>query len=334
MSKKQAIPQKSSGNIGDKVLEMPKSLEQLSESEIERKRCISKVMTHMLKYLTCEFMNKGFEWLLPAIFSKSTDPLWPDPGASLEKRIEVEIYGETVRTTLSMIVHKMVTCSLVHPKLFILSPNVRIEKKERATTGINAYEFHQLDFEVRNATARDIRRFVDEIICGLISSLKRHMNDELHCLEIFHSLKVPENPFRVYDREELESKYGKDWEKQITLEVDDPVWVTNIPREFYDFEDFESGKWDNYDLILPKYGEVLSGSRREMEYSKIVRKLERDHVKKENYKLLLKLSKEGKIKPSAGAGIGIERLVNWIVGAKHIGEVQLFPRIPGIVYDL
>lgn len=334
MSEKQVVPQESLGIIGDKALEMPKSLEQLSESEIERKRCISRVMTHMLKYLTCEFMNKGFEWLLPAIFSKSTDPLWPDPGASLEKRIEVEIYGETVRTTLSMIIHKMVACSLVHPKLFILSPNVRIEKRERANTGINAYEFHQLDFEVRNATSEDIRRFVDEIICGSISSLKRHMNDELLCLEIYHSLKVSEKPFRVYYREDLESKYGKDWEKQITFEVDDPVWVTNIPREFYDFEDFESGKWDNYDLILPKYGEVLSGSRREWEYSKIVRKLERDSVKKENYKLLLKLAKEGKLKPSAGAGIGVERLVSWIVGAKHIGEVQLFPRIPGIVYDL
>ncbi|RLI46490.1 asparagine synthetase [Candidatus Bathyarchaeota archaeon] len=334
MSRKTTIPQESLGIIRDRTLELPKSLEQLSESEVERKRCISRVMTHMLKYLTYEFMNKGFEWLLPAIFSKSTDPLWPDPGASLEKRIEVEIYGETVRTTLSMIVHKMVVCSLVHPKLFILSPNVRIEKRERAHTGINAYEFHQLDFEVRNATSEDIRHLVEEIICGSISSLKRHMDEELRCLETYYSLKVPEKPFKVYDREELESKYGKDWEKQITFDVNDPVWVTNIPREFYDFEDPDSGKWDNYDLILPSYGEVLSGSKREWEYSKIVKKLERDGVKKENYRVLLELAKKKKLEPSAGAGIGVERLVSWMVGAKHIGEVQLFPRIPGIVYDL
>jgi asparaginyl-tRNA synthetase len=334
MSGKQVASQESLGITRDKTLELPKSLEQLSESEVERKRCISRVMTHMLKYLTHEFVNKGFEWLLPAIFSKSTDPLWPDPGASLEKRVEVEIYGETVRTTLSMIVHKMVACSLVHPKLFILSPNVRIEKRERAHTGINAYEFHQLDFEVRNATSEDIRHLVEEIICGSINSLKRHMDDELRCLETYYSLKVPEKPFRVYDREELESKYGKDWENQILFDVNEPVWVTNIPREFYDFEDPDCGKWDNYDLILPNYGEVLSGARREWEYSKIVRKLEKDGVKKENYRVLLELAKEKKLEPSAGAGIGVERLVSWMVGAKHIGEVQLFPRIPGIVYDL
>jgi asparaginyl-tRNA synthetase len=103
---------------------------------------------------------------------------------------------------------------------------------------------------------------------------------------------------------------------------------------FYDFEDFESGTWDNYDLILPKYGEVLSGSRREWSYEKIVKKMERDGVKKENFKVLLSLAKKGKIHPSAGAGIGMERLVGWIAGTRHIGEVQPFPKIPGTVYEL
>jgi len=89
-----------------------------------------------------------------------------------------------------------------------------------------------------------------------------------------------------------------------------------------------------HDLLLPKYGEVLSGAKREGEYSKLVRKMERDDIKKENYELLLKLAKDRRLKPSAGAGIGIERLVSWIVGAKHIGETQPFPKIPGLVFDL
>jgi len=290
-------------------------------------------MTQSLRYLTSKFSDSGFEWLLPVIFSRSTDPLWPDPGASLEKRIEVEIYGKTVRTTQSMIVHKIVACSLAYPKLFILSPNVRIEKKERANNGINAYEFTQLDFEARNATAEDIRSFVEETICGLIGNLKNTCN-ELKQLERFHGLNVLEKPFNVYDATRLEDKYGANWEKQLTMETCEPVWVTNIPREFYDFEDIENGVWDNYDLLLPKYGEVLSGAKREFEYTKLVRKMERDSVKKENYQLMLKLAKNGRIKPSAGAGIGVERLVSWIAGAKHVGETQPFPKIPGIVYDL
>jgi asparaginyl-tRNA synthetase len=313
---------------------LPKSLERLSESEIERKRCISRVMTCVLKQLTSDFVNRWFEWLLPVVFSKSTDPLWPDPGASIEKRIEVEIYGVTVRPTLSMIVHKMVACSLAHPKLFILSPNVRIERSDRAKSGIHAYEFTQLDFEVRNASSEDIRSLVEGVICRLMGAVKRNMREELISLGRYYSLRIPEAPFKVYDKETLEAKYGGDWEARIISKSDDPIWVTSIPREFYDFEDFEKGKWDNYDLLLPDYGEVLSGSRREWEYNKMVRKMERDGVRKENYDLLLKLAMEGKLKPSAGAGIGVERLVSWIVGAKHVGETQLFPKIPGIVNEL
>lgn len=331
MSQKRFNPQKS---LTIAKLELPKPLEVLSEDEIQRKHCISKIMTRTLKYLTQEFTDNDFEWLLPVIFSQSTDPLWPDSCASIEKRIEVEIYGKTVRTTTSMIVHKIVACSLAVPKLFILSPNVRIERSERAATGMHAYEFTQLDFEVRNAPSRDIRSFVERVILRLIDDLKTNMKDELLSVRKYDGLRTPRIPFKVYDKAKLEEDYGKDWEPRILSETDDPVWVTNIPREFYDFEDPESGKWDNYDLYLPRYGEVLSGARREFEYDKITGKMERDGVTKQNYKLLLKLAKEKRLKPSAGAGIGIERLVSWIVGAQHVGEIQVFPKVPGIIYDL
>jgi asparaginyl-tRNA synthetase len=313
---------------------MPRPLELLSESEIEKKACMAGVMTYVLKHLTSEFASNGFEWLLPVILSQSTDPLWPDQHASIEKRVEVEIYGRTVRTTASMIIHKIVACSIISPRLFSLSPNVRIEKSERAASGAHAYEFTQLDFEVRNATSRDIRSFVEGVTCRLIKNLKEDKSEELLCLRKNDYLRMPRIPFELYDRAELEKEYGVEWEKHLLCEIDNPVWVTNLPREFYDFEDFQSGKWDNYDLLLPQYGEVLSGAKREFEFGKIVEKMERDNVRKDNYSLLLRLAEEGRLRPSAGAGIGIERLVSWITGAKHIGETQLFPKIPGIVYDL
>jgi asparaginyl-tRNA synthetase len=319
---------------GERLSHLQKPLEYLSEDELERKRCIGRVTTHLLKYLETEFINRGFEWLLPVIFSQSTDPLWPDPGASIEKRIEIEIYGKPVRATLSMIVQKMVAASLVYPKLFTFSPNVRIERRERATTGIHAYEFTQLDFEIRYASSKDVMAHVEDIIIGLIKSLKKKKQDELKYLGRYSDLEIPKAPFKIYDAGEVKERYGVKWESKILSDNDDPVWVTNLTREFYDFEDFERKKWDNYDLMLPNYGEVLSGSKREYEYDKLVEKMERDGVGRENYKVLLKLAKEGRIKPSAGAGIGIERLISWIVGARHIGEIQPFPRIPGIVYEL
>lgn len=313
---------------------LPEPLERLSDPEIARKRHIARVTTRVLGYLTSRFSKDGFEWLLPVSFSKSTDPLWPDPGASIEKRLEVQIYGETVHATLSMIVHKMVACSIAYPKLFLLSPNIRIEKRDRASTGVHAYEFTQLDFEVRDASSEDIRGFVERALEGLLRSLKKDTKEELSSLGRSDDLRAPRGPFRVHDRQDLVHEYGETWETRVVAETRDPVWVTNIPREFYDYEDFETGRWDNYDLLLPQQGEVLSGARREASHSKLMTKMERDGVDPGRYQLLLTLAKEGRLKPSAGAGIGLERLIGWIVGARHVAEVQPFPKIPGTVYDL
>ena len=315
-------------------IELPKPLDLLSVSELARKACIGKIMTYTLRDLTGRFVDRGFQWLLPVALSQSTDPLWPDPGASIEKRIEIDIYGKTVRTTASMIIHKLVAASLAYPKLFIVSPNIRIEKGERAQTGKHIYEFTQLDFEARDATSKEIFDLVEDALCALVAGLKRFMKTELTTLCRYDTLKVPKKPFKVYDRTELEAKYGADWEEGIAAETQEPIWVTNVPREFYDFEDFKTGKWDNYDLFLPQYGEVLSGAKREWEYKKILTKIERDQIRKENYVLILKLAKERKLKPTAGGGIGMERLVGWITGAKHVGETQPFPRVPGTVHEL
>jgi asparaginyl-tRNA synthetase len=232
-----------------------------------------------------------------------------------------------------MIIHKLVASSLAYPKLFILSPNVRIEKGERAQTGKHIYEFTQLDFEAREASSGEIFKLVEDVLCTLLAGLKKDMKSELAAL-CRDSLRVPKKPFKTYERPELEAKYGADWESGLAEEINEPVWVTNIPREFYDFEDFKTGRWDNYDLFLPKYGEVLSGAKREWEYTKIITKIERDQIRKENYALVLRLAKQGKLKPTAGGGIGMERLVAWITGAKHIGETQPFPRVPGTVNEL
>ena len=313
---------------------LPRPLHELSEEELERKQAIGTIMTFTLRYLTLELVQRGFTWLLPVVFSGCTDPLWPDPCASLEKRVEVEIYGRKVRATLSMIVHKMVACSLAYPRLFVLSPNVRIERRDRAKTGLHAYEFTQLDFELREATSEDVMGLVEELLCGLLRALRRQAREELALLGRCRSLTVPEKPFPVLDREELVARYGPEWEAVLPEHITRPTWVVNIPRGFYDYEDPETGRWDNYDLYLPGLGEVLSGARREWEYERMVAKMRRDGVGEEDYRVLLKLAKEGRLRPSAGAGIGIERLVAWITGAGHVAEVQPFPRVPGIVYEL
>jgi len=305
-------------------------LQMIQDLDSKRKRAILSVQTKALSVMTTELVRMGFEWILPVTLAKSTDPLWPDPGASIEKRVEFEIYGENVRTMQSMIIHKLVLASLGPEKFFIISPNIRIETRKRAQTGSHLYEFTQLETEISGAKTRDVFRVYEDLIKATVKAVRDDVS-ELRETE----LSVPETPFEVHCRKELEEKYGKEWEEIASEKASDPFWLTDIPREFYDYQDEATGTWRNYDLFLPEgYGEVISGAEREYEYSKIVRKLERDGVKKDDYAFLLNLAKDGKLKPSAGAGLGLERFVAYVCGVKHVAEVQPFPRIPGIVPPL
>ncbi len=296
---------------------------------LAEKKAVLHIFSETLRALTTSFLERGFLWLLPVITSKITDPLWPDPGASIELRPELEIYGERVRLTQSMILHKQLLVAAGYEKIFVLSPNVRIERRERAKTGRHAYEFTQLDFEVKGAKREDIFRLVEDVIVETVE----HLED--CCRKEFSQLGVepekPRTPFKVYRRKELEEKYGKGWETLAPLEAKEPFWVTDIPREFYDYEDLEKGEWRNYDLYLPVYGEVLSGAEREWQYDKIMYKIRRDGINADAYAYYLELARKGLLVPSAGAGIGVERFVLWLTKRSHIAEVQPFPRVPGIV---
>src|SRR5579875_3111123 len=68
-----------------------RNLPDMSDRGLIQKKRYGYVTTFILQYITKKLTDKGFQWLLPVILSKSTDPLWPDPGASIEKRIQTEI---------------------------------------------------------------------------------------------------------------------------------------------------------------------------------------------------------------------------------------------------
>ena len=304
------------------------------ESHLDRRRlAILRIQTGILRSMVGKLLDKGYYWILPVILSKTTDPLWPDPDFSIEKTIEADIYGERVVAMQSMIIHKRVLVSLGPEKIFILSPNIRIERRDRAATGRHLYEFTQLDIEVAYARMEDIFRVFEELIVEAMRYVKDKLASELEFLG--RDLRIPNTPFKVYRRRELEEKYGKNWPMEVAKDIQEPIWVTDIPREFYDYEDLESGEWRNYDLILPEgFGEVVSGAEREYEYEKILMKIERDGVDKSRCQILLDLARKGLLKPSAGGGLGVERFVAYVAGVNHVAEVQPFPRIPGIVPEL
>lgn len=283
------------------------------------------VTSRTLRYASNYFQDAGFTQLLPVMLGRSTDPLGPDPNSSILKTIEVDYLGTTLRTMNSMILHKQVAVRDIG-KIFSLSPNIRLEKGDRKESGRHLFEFTQADFEIPDAKMQDVFKLVEDFMKGLSEYLGTEGIRKLDSGETF----TFKPPFKVYSTHELEQRYGEDWEYAASMDHDQPFWVVCHKREFYDREDpADPGHYLNYDLIYPfGFGEGLSGAEREFEFEQIQRRMGRDKLEMDIYASYLEEAKDGFV-PTAGAGFGIERLTRFLTGAKHVGDVQLFRRVPG-----
>lgn len=290
-----------------------------------KKQVVLKIQSEIRRILADYLRSKNFIEISPVIISPVTDPL-NHPTTPRD----VTCYGKRYHLTQSMIFHKQIAMRSLE-KIFVFSPNIRIESTDCKKTGRHLFEFTQLDLEVRNATREDMMKLCEELIINVIKTVKKDCKKELEFLG--RKLKTPKKPFKRITYEDACRKYGKNFEIMISKTHEEPVWIVDIPiqcREFYDKEDPEKpGFLCDMDLIYPEgYGEALSGGEREYIYERIKKRILEKRQKLSEYGKFLQYAKKG-LPASAGFGIGIERLTRFICGLKRIEETTLFPKIPG-----
>jgi asparaginyl-tRNA synthetase len=286
---------------------------------------ILSVQSAALKAIHDYMYDHGVVQAMPIILSPETDPLnHPHFDAS------VTYYGQKLHMTKSMILHKQL--SLLNDgvdKIYFMSPNVRLEEGHLKESGRHLFEFTQVDIELKSESKKDFIKFVDGLIAYVFRFVKRECSDELKALN--RVLAAPKLPLRIYESEDLKIEYGEHFESIVSGKATDPFWIMNFRREFYDREDKKRrGYYHNYDLLWPEgYGEALSGGEREWEHEEIVRKMNERKTDLSRYDTYLKVSSQGLIPKTVGGGLGIERMVRFLTGQKHIRDVTLFPRVPG-----
>lgn len=299
--------------------------EALSHIAAEDMRRILRVQSAALKAIHDYMYKNGVLQSMPVILSPMTDPLnHPHFDA------KVEYYGQRLQLTKSMILQKQL--SLFNggmDKVYFMSPNVRLEEASLRDTGRHLFEFTQVDIELKEKTKKDFMQLVDGMLAYVYGFVVKECPDELKALG--RELKVPTLPLKVYESEELKARYGEHFERIVSEKARDPFWITNFRREFYDREDKERrGYFHNYDVFWPEgYGEALSGGEREYEYDEIVRKMKERNTDVNAYATYLSVSEKGLIPKTVGGGLGVERMVRYLTGQRHIRDVTMFPRVPG-----
>lgn len=298
-------------------------------SFMDKKKLVSalRIQSRALRSVRDSFTRHQFLELMPVILSTTTDPLGPDPGSSVIKTPTIDYLGQSLVLTQSMILHKQVLVSKGLSKFFIVSPNVRLEGEHRKKSGRHLFEFSQVDFEIAHAKMEDIFSLIEDVITTAIKDVKKDCEDDLKVWD--RTLKTS-GPFKKFTTMELRDKYGSEWESLASKELKDPFWTISHKREFYDAEDeSRPGFYRNYDLVYPEgFGEALSGAEREWKLDRILMRIRRDGLSEASYEPYLKYARRGFV-PTAGAGFGVERLTRFLTGARHIKDIQAFPRVPG-----
>ncbi len=291
-----------------------------------------KIHSDVRKFMSDFLKNeRDFVEIPPVIISAITDPLNHPTTKS-----QVQVYGYTYELTKSMIFHKQIAMHALD-KIFSFSPNIRLEPTERKKTGRHLIEFTQIDVEQKNASREDVMNLAEDLVIYTIKKLLEKDSDILK--SVGRDLKVPTKPFKRIAYVEALKSYGEDFETKLSKEAKEPFWLIDIEiteREFYDREDpTRPGILLDMDLIYPEgFGEASSGGEREYELDQIYKRIAKKGQTPEQFKWYIEFVKKFGLIPSAGFGIGIERFVRFVMGAKDVKDVTLFPKAPGEYYPI
>ncbi len=232
-------------------------------------------------------------------------------------------------------------------KVYCFGPAFRAE---RSKTRKHLIEFWMVEPEVAFARLEDIIELGQDLVVFILERVLTRRKADLETLERDTTvLEKVAKPFRrlTYDQavpllkeKGSEIKDGDDFgapEEAIISEIyNEPVCVTHFPsaiKAFYMQPSPEDPtRVLGVDFLAPEgYGEIIGGGERVYDYDLLLKRVEEENLPREAYEWYLDLRRYGSV-PHAGFGMGVERMVSWLCGTKHIRETIPFPRLLYRIY--
>ncbi|KZB79357.1 asparagine synthetase A [Amycolatopsis regifaucium] len=293
---------------------------------------------------TREYLGmNGFVELQPPLIGPVTDP-----GCRGAKQVDVDYYGHKYKMMTSVILYKQASL-LAFDKIFYVAPNVRLEPLETSTTGRHLVEFTQIDVEVARASREDVLDLAQGLLRHVVAYTLRESKMDLAALGRDQDAFTPllEEDFERMTHREAVSRlrgllHGQsadaeiDWqgERIISEQTNRPFFIVDYPKGSRGFTDGESstepGVLRNFDLIAADgYGELCSGGERTHEYRRLIERMRETGENPAKYRWYLDLAREG-LPPSAGFGMGLERVTRYLAGLDAVWQANAYPKLPGI----
>ncbi len=218
-------------------------------------------------------------------------------------------------------------------------------RAEKSKTRRHLTEFWMMDAEAAFMDHEGNMKLQEDLIVYVVDNIVQKYKDELTVLERdISKLEAVKSPFvRMTHKEAVQilqglgsdiedgDDLGADDETILTNQYDRPIFIEKYPKKVKAFYMKEDPDDSNYvlcdDLLAPEgYGEIIGGSEREEDYDKLVSRIKEEGLSVDDFKWYLDLRKYGSV-PHSGFGIGLERIVAWVCGLKHVRETIPFPRM-------
>ena len=296
-----------------------------------RMNTIMKVRSETLRFVHEFFRKKSFIEVSPPMFISSAC----EGGATL---FGLKYFDKDLYLTQSAQLHLEALIQSLE-KVYCVAPSFRAEKSR---TIRHLAEYWHVEAEEAFSTMDDLMCLEEDLVSQVCQNVAKQCRKELKVLEVdagkLAKVKAPFNRI-TYDeaveklrKKSFKIKWGEDFgfnEEKALAEEFGPLFVYAYPKKikaFYCKTYRENPEMVmSVDLIVPNIGELSTGGAREDDKEELLKRLEEFGLRQEDYEWYIDLRRYGTV-PHTGFGLGVERLLAWMLDLENIIDTIPFPR--------
>ncbi len=311
----------------------------------QKMTAVMRARAYIFRYAR-EFLDKrGFYEVTPPTLTSSGG----ETGANL---FEVNYFGEKMYLTES----SQLYAEALVPALGNVYSCVPSYRAEKSRTVKHLAEYWHLEPEMAYYNLSMDMKLQEKMVSNIANNVAKKNEDILKLLGVDSNtlLKVKppfkrityEKAIEILNDKKAHKKWGDDFgvedEMLLTEDEDKPIFVMYLPKEIKPFYMPINPKDERTvmgaDVLAPKgHGEIIGGSERIWIYEELIERMKETEkaqnvtLNMKNYEWWLDIRKYGSV-PHAGFGMGMERLIKWILNLDHIRDAIPFPRMVNRMY--
>jgi len=278
------------------------------------------------------FRKKGFVEVSPPMFISSAC----EGGSTLFglKYFDQELFlTQSAQLYLEALIYSL-------EKVYCVAPSFRAEKSR---TIRHLTEYWHVEPEQAFADVDDMMRLEEDLVSYVCQKTAQRCKKELTELGIdpkeLARIKPPfprvtyTEAVETLGKKGLKMKWGEDFgfdeERAIADMFDKPVFVYAYPKQIKAFycktypENPDLAM--SADLLVPRIGEITTGGSRVDSKEELISRMEECGLQAKDYEWYVDLRRYGTV-PHAGFGLGVERLLAWMLKLENVMDAIPFPR--------